>query len=242
MRRCRNRRIIALDESKSGAFLGFTQPASIPRDLHLQNLDPQLFYDYADFLLGPRVRDLQAKDSGGNFLSRPPFSLVLSYEYQLRKRMAHSMSDGMSLKDALKMAMECSETREVHFLTPLLFASVPASSSDHGPLRSRSPRRIGQRRPRETREKQRQRQRQMECRKPEGRGERLACRDARWEEDLLQFQQAFWLSWSLWFCSCLPRLLWEQAFLQVLWASGRQRRWEDQGCSASGGPMTLWSE
>ena len=77
----------------------------------LQNLDPQLFHDYADFLLGPRVRDLQAKDSGGNFLSRPAFSLVLSYEYQLRKRMAHLMNDGMSLEDATKMAMECSGTR-----------------------------------------------------------------------------------------------------------------------------------
>ena len=37
----------------------------------LQSLDPQLFHDYADFLLGPRVRDLQAEDPGGNFLSRP---------------------------------------------------------------------------------------------------------------------------------------------------------------------------
>ena len=108
----------------------------------LQDLDPQLFYDYADFLLGPRVRDLLAKDSGGNFLSRPPFSLVLSYEYQLRKRMAHLMNDGMSLKGAMKMAMECSETREVHFLTPLLFASIPASSGDHERERSRSPRRL----------------------------------------------------------------------------------------------------
>ena len=91
----------------------------------LQDLDPQLFYDYADLLLGPRVRDLLAKDSGGNFLFRPPFSLVLSYEYHLRKKMAHLMNDGVSLKGAMKMAMECSETREVHFLTPLLFASIP---------------------------------------------------------------------------------------------------------------------
>ena len=89
-----------------------------------------------------RVRDLQAKDSGSNFFFRPPFSLVFSYEYQLRKRMAHLMNDGMSLKDAMKMAMECSETREVHFLAPLWFASVPASSSNHGPERSRSPRRL----------------------------------------------------------------------------------------------------
>ena len=107
----------------------------------LQNLDPQLIHDYPDFLLGPRVRDLQAKDSGDSFLSRPPFSLVSSCEHHLRKRMAHLMKDGMSLKDATKMAVECSETREVHFLTPLLLASVTASSSDHAPERSRSPRR-----------------------------------------------------------------------------------------------------
>ena len=116
----------------------------------LQNLDPQLFYDYADFLLGPRVRDLQAKDSGGNFLSRPPISLVFSYEY--------------------------SETRELHSPT-LPFVAT----------------KIGQRRPLETREKQRQKQRQWNAANQNGEGEKLACRDARWEEDLLQFQQSFWL-------------------------------------------------
>ena len=52
------------------------------------------------------------------------------------------MNDRISCKDAMKIAMGCSETREVHFLTPLLIASVPASSSDHGPERSRSPRRL----------------------------------------------------------------------------------------------------
>ena len=74
-----------------------------PRVLLLQNLD-----DCTYFLLGPRVRHLQAKDSGDSFLFRPPFSLVC--EHQLRKRMAHLMIDGMSLKDVLKMAMRRGST------------------------------------------------------------------------------------------------------------------------------------
>ena len=52
----------------------------------------------------------------------PPWSLVLSFEFELRKAMARFMRDdvGLGLPDAMCLAIKDPEVREQHFITPFL--------------------------------------------------------------------------------------------------------------------------
>ena len=65
----------------------------------------------------------------------PPFSLVLAYEYELRKRVFKRVrDDGFSLMDSLKMAETDYEARELHFTSLLAMGGRggPSGSSGSG--------------------------------------------------------------------------------------------------------------
>ena len=46
----------------------------------LQDLTPELFERYKEYLLGDYVHNLQARDSSDNVVHTPPWQLVLAYE------------------------------------------------------------------------------------------------------------------------------------------------------------------
>ena len=52
----------------------------------LQDLTPELFERYKEYLLGDYVHNLQARDSADNAVHTPPWQLVLAYEQAVRKQ------------------------------------------------------------------------------------------------------------------------------------------------------------
>ena len=71
---------------------------------------------YVDYILGPTVASLPIREIRGSEMVDtgriPPFSLVLAYEYELRKRVFKRVrDDGFSLMDSLKMAEADYEAR-----------------------------------------------------------------------------------------------------------------------------------
>ena len=129
---------------------------------------------------------------------------------------------------------------EVHFLTPLLFASIPASSGDHERERSRSPRRLA-RGDRGRRGKDKSKG-SYSCgkgyagnQKGEGKGWHAVTPDGR--KICFNFNKRSGCPGHCGFVHVC-----RGCFGNRPWTSGKQRRWEVQRCSASGGPMTIWSE
>jgi hypothetical protein len=88
---------------------------------------------YVDYILGPTVASLPIREIRGSEMVDtgriPPFSLVLAYEYELRKRVFKRVrDDGYSLMDSLKMAETDYEARELHFTSLLAMGSRGGSS------------------------------------------------------------------------------------------------------------------
>ena len=74
-------------------------------------------------------------------MAEPSLSLVLSYEYQIRKQMVRLMNAGTGMSEALESAMKDSTVKERYFLTPA--ALEAATERTDPPGKSRSPRRDG---------------------------------------------------------------------------------------------------
>jgi hypothetical protein len=108
-----------------------------PQKHALQNLWPELFMTYVDFLLGDQVMGLRAKNEDGSIASSPSFALVLSYDHQIRKETMKLMNDGMGMPAALEKARKDVALKERFFVTP---ASLNALTSvQDSKARSRSP-------------------------------------------------------------------------------------------------------
>jgi hypothetical protein len=91
----------------------------------LQGLTRNDFDRYTDHVLGKKVAAIQIGAPGGADSAplRPPWSLVLAFEHQLRKKAFASVrDDGKTLADALRDACGDSELKELHFTTPLALA------------------------------------------------------------------------------------------------------------------------
>ena len=86
----------------------------------LQDLTPELFERYKEYLLGDYVYNLQARDSSDNVVHTPPWQLVLAYEQAVRKQAFHYMVlDSLSIAAAWEKAWKDPVTKERHFSTPL---------------------------------------------------------------------------------------------------------------------------
>ena len=86
----------------------------------LQGDYDKVFEDYKTYLLGEYVRGLVARDSEGNTISSPPWSLVLSYEHAVRKQAVRLINqEQQSWPVALKAAMRDGTVKERNFTTPL---------------------------------------------------------------------------------------------------------------------------
>ncbi len=92
---------------------------------YLKGLNPQVFVEYVEYLLGDFVWKLASRGPGGTVISSPSWSLLLSYEHAVRKAMVKLVSEkGFSVKAALKLAMEDPVTKERFFTTPLCIEAV----------------------------------------------------------------------------------------------------------------------
>ncbi|CAE7560223.1 unnamed protein product [Symbiodinium sp. CCMP2592] len=100
----------------------------------LQGLTMADFTKFVDYILGERVAGLRLEqatgyDSSQNALFRPPWGIVLRYEYKLRKEAFRLVNDeGQTLQDALAAVTKDTELKEVHFVTPLTLTAFPMPS------------------------------------------------------------------------------------------------------------------
>lgn len=107
-----------------------------PQRVIFEDLAPQDFLNYVDYLLSDQVMGLKAEDEDGNKISSPSLKLVLSYEHQVRKEMVKKINDGVKVQDALLASRKDVNIKERYFLTPAAMNALTAHKKD----RSRSPR------------------------------------------------------------------------------------------------------
>jgi len=114
---------------------------AIRHPLHavIGDVSKEMWSNYADWLNGGKVSGMKINNDRGEQVAQPSWTLVLSYELQVRKRMALLMNtEGISIAKALKSACEDSELRSEHFHSPFaVSAKVQASSSRRSRSRSR---------------------------------------------------------------------------------------------------------
>ena len=99
----------------------------------VKDLDPFLFTAYTEHLLGEHVWGLTAKRADGAQVAGPTWTLLLSYEHELRSH-AYSLvcNEGRSLKEALNLAMRDSVIKDRFFVTPLALESMKRTATHSG--------------------------------------------------------------------------------------------------------------
>ena len=111
---------------------------------------PTTFGHYADYLLGERVWKLTAKDSHGAEVSGPNWTMLLTYEFEIRAHAANLMAeDGTPFLKALKEAWNDKDVKDLNFLTPLKLSTgtkraapdTPGTPGPTGPGLSKKQRR-----------------------------------------------------------------------------------------------------
>ena len=88
----------------------------------LQGVTPGLFEKYKAYILGEHVLGLQAKDTSGEMVSKPPWHLVMSYEHAIRKHATKAINESgcaLPFHEALKQAWLDPVVKERYFTTPL---------------------------------------------------------------------------------------------------------------------------
>jgi hypothetical protein len=85
----------------------------------LADLDDKVFIRYADHLLGKFVNGATVTSLDGGSAVRPPWALVLSYEYEMRKwAYEQVVREQVTLAEAIKSATKNTELKEKYFVTP----------------------------------------------------------------------------------------------------------------------------
>ena len=80
----------------------------------LQGDYDKIFEDYKNYLLGEYVHGLVAKDSEGNTVASPPWSLVLSYEHAVRKHAMKLVNQEQDMASGIEGSLEgCHGERKV---------------------------------------------------------------------------------------------------------------------------------
>ena len=102
------------------AFVALSQPnAEI-----IQGVTPQAWQEYLEYLLGPHCYGLCARNAYGETMAAPPWTLLMSYELEIRRKMAELMTEGTPMSKALKTATKDPVVKERYFTTPVALASV----------------------------------------------------------------------------------------------------------------------
>jgi hypothetical protein len=103
-----------------------------PNHVWFKDLGIETWNLHADYVLGPRVLFLAAKDECGREVKEPSWPLVLSYEYCIRKKAVELANEGRSLALALKSAREDSDLEQEHFSIPMAIAPPRTGSGSSG--------------------------------------------------------------------------------------------------------------
>ena len=97
----------------------------------LQGLQLDDFTKFVEYVLGDRVGNLKLPTATGQEtqFNRPPWNIVLSYEYKLRvEAFKRITEDGFTMSEALRAVREDTSLKESYFTTPLALhtASTPS--------------------------------------------------------------------------------------------------------------------
>jgi hypothetical protein len=103
-----------------------------PNHVCFDDLDIETWNLHADYVLGPRVLFLEAKDKNGCKVKNPSWPLVLPYEYRVRKKAVDFANEDNSLVLVLKSDREDSDLNQERFSTPLAFAPPRTGSGSSG--------------------------------------------------------------------------------------------------------------
>ncbi|CAE7332120.1 unnamed protein product, partial [Symbiodinium microadriaticum] len=123
------RRVIKVEE-----YAWLAMQARYKSKSWLQELTMADFTSFVDFVLGERVAGLRLEQTTGydhnnNAQFRPPWGIVLRYEYRMHKEAFRLVNeDGLTLKAALLAVTKDTEMKEVHFVTPLTLTAFPMPS------------------------------------------------------------------------------------------------------------------
>ena len=98
--------------------------ASQPSAAVIQGVTPQTWQRYLEYILGKHCYGLSARNAYGETMAAPPWSLLMSYELEVRRKMAEDMSEGIPMATALEKAYKDPVVKERYFTTPLAAASV----------------------------------------------------------------------------------------------------------------------
>ena len=108
--------------------------SKFPNKTYLQNLSPQDFVRYAEHFLGEKCLNLQVPREGSLEPLRPPWSIVLHYEFNCRKWVLRQAREhGISIKDGLESVVKDAELKELHFTSPIALAGRQRASSTEPP-------------------------------------------------------------------------------------------------------------
>ena len=91
----------------------------------IQNITPNDFHKYLDYLLGEHCYGMVAKSAEGFTVATPPWALVVAYEHAIRKKACQLLNDGSqpTFIQALRVAMSDPVVKERNFTTPLALSS-----------------------------------------------------------------------------------------------------------------------
>ena len=104
------------------AYTWLAMSARFKAKAWLQGLKLEHFTKFVDFILGDKVAGLRLPSTAGSDVphSRPPWQVVLSFEWKLRyEAFKLVIEDGESLADALSSVMKDPSLKESYFTTPL---------------------------------------------------------------------------------------------------------------------------
>jgi hypothetical protein len=86
---------------------------------YLKGIDPSLFSDYLEYMLGEYVGDLDSKDQWGTVISKPPWYLILAYDHAIRKETLKRVKrTSMTFEDAFRQTWEDPVVMARNFTTP----------------------------------------------------------------------------------------------------------------------------
>ena len=89
-----------------------------PSNPKLATISPELFDDYADYLMGTKVWGFIAKNGDGIAVSSPAIDHVIGYDKMMRDKVADELNRGVDFKTALESALKDGDIRMLGFLTP----------------------------------------------------------------------------------------------------------------------------
>ena len=94
--------------------------------VYLRNLERRHFEQYVEYLLGEKCYNMRVPTASGEKAAlQPPWHILLDYEFEMRSyAFKRARKDGMELGAALALATTNSELKELHFTSPVTFASM----------------------------------------------------------------------------------------------------------------------